>query len=95
MTIPKERTEAVLRTRRFLLELADPKATPRIPLRIRQRAISLLKHLPTDGDLALAAKALPGVFGAPGISLLDMAGILKADRHVSGEDMNPFKEKKP
>jgi hypothetical protein len=79
----------VLRTRRFLLELADPKATPRVPLRVRQRAISLLKHLPTGGDLAIAAKALPDVFGMPGTSLLDMAGILKTDRHVSVDDMNP------
>lgn len=66
MTVPKERTEAVLRTRRFLLELADTKATPGIPLRVRQRAMSLLKHLPTGGELALAAKALPDVFGEPG-----------------------------
>ena len=95
MTIPKERTEAVLRARQFLMELADPRATPRIPLRIRERAISLLKHLPTGGDLALAAKAAPDLFGAPGKSLLDMAGILKTDRHVSIDDMNPFKSRKP
>ncbi|MES1264336.1 MAG: BPSL0761 family protein [Variovorax sp.] len=68
MTVPEERTEAVLRTRQFLLELADAKVTPRIPLRVRQRAISLLKHLPTGGDLALAAKARPDIFAVPGES---------------------------
>ena len=93
MTVPRERTASVLRTRQFLLELADPRATPRVPLQVRQRAMSLLKHLPTGAELALAAKALPDVFGPPGKSLLEMAGSLKTGRHVSVEDMNPYKDK--
>ena len=78
MTVPEERTEAVLRTRQFLLELADAKVTPRIPLRARQRAISLLKHLPTGGDLALAAKARPDIFAVPGESRA-MARLVKPE----------------
>ncbi len=63
MTTPHERTLAVHRTRQFLRELSDPKLTPRILLRIRQRALSLLKHLPDSASLAHAAGACPAVFG--------------------------------
>ena len=46
MTVPVERTNAVINTEQFLLELIDPKKTPRIPKAIRQRAHSLLRHYP-------------------------------------------------
>jgi hypothetical protein len=47
MTIPVERTWAVLNTREFLLNLLDPKKTPRVPKDIRRQASRLLKHYPT------------------------------------------------
>ena len=46
MTVPVERTNAVIYTEQFLLDLLDPKKTPRIPKAIRQRANSLLRHYP-------------------------------------------------
>lgn len=46
MTVPVERTNAVIYTEQFLLELLDPKKTPRIPKAIRERALSLLRHYP-------------------------------------------------
>ena len=63
MTTPHERTLAVFRTREFLRALADPKAIPRVPLRVRQRALSLLKHLPDSAALSRAADACPDAFG--------------------------------
>ena len=46
MTVPSERTRAVLQTEQFLKDLTDPKLTPRIPRSIRKRALSLLRHYP-------------------------------------------------
>ena len=51
MTVPSERTRAVLATEKFLLELCDPKATPRIPKALRDRARTLLRHYPSPYDM--------------------------------------------
>jgi hypothetical protein len=51
MTVPSERTRAVLATEKFLLELCDPKATPRIPKALRDRACALLRHYPSAYDM--------------------------------------------
>lgn len=51
MTVPCERTRAVNQTREFLLELTSSAVTPRVPARIRERALSLLKHYPTQFDM--------------------------------------------
>jgi hypothetical protein len=51
MTIPTERTRAVLHTERFLLDLCNPKKTPRVPKQIREQARRLLKHYPTQFDM--------------------------------------------
>jgi hypothetical protein len=62
MTTPHERTVALHRTWQFLRELSDPQLTPRIPLRVRQRALSLLRHFPDSASLSHAADAFPDVF---------------------------------
>jgi hypothetical protein len=51
MTLPFERTNAVLRVERFLMDLRDPKKYPRIPKAVRQEASRLLKHYPTQYDM--------------------------------------------
>lgn len=51
MTLPYERTSAVLRTEKFLLDLCNPKTTPRVPKNIRDQARSLLKHYPTKFEM--------------------------------------------
>jgi hypothetical protein len=53
MTMPFERTNAVKRTERFLMDLLDPKKTPRIPKQIRREAGSLLKHFPSQYDMEI------------------------------------------
>ena len=51
MTLPFERTRAVLNTQEFLRALLDPKKTPKVPLHIRKVAKSLLKHYPGEYDM--------------------------------------------
>ena len=63
MTIPFERTRAMIETKRFLLELTDPKVMPRVPRAIRGKAKSLLKHYPTYAEIEQAHKALPDTYG--------------------------------
>lgn len=48
MTVPIERTNAVVFTRNLLCDLLDPKITPRVPKNIRMRAQSLLRHYPAQ-----------------------------------------------
>jgi len=63
MTLPIERKHAIKNTERFLLDLSNPRITPRIPKEIRDRARSLLKHYPTDLCMEMAAEQAPDVFG--------------------------------
>ena len=51
MTLPIERTNAVLRTEKFLMDLRDPKKYPRVPKAVREEASRLLKHYPTQYDM--------------------------------------------
>ena len=51
MTLPNERTNAVLNVRRFLVDLLDPKKYPRVPSEVRKKASRLLKHYPTQFDM--------------------------------------------
>ena len=55
MTIPIERTNAVIRTQKFLLDLLDPKKTPRVPRLIRQDARNLLRHYPSEFEMNVIA----------------------------------------
>ena len=55
MTLPRERYNAAVNSRAFLLSLLDPKQTPRVPKQIRLQAYQVLKHYPNplemDSDL--------------------------------------------
>jgi hypothetical protein len=63
MTMPDERTRAVVYAREFMRDLLDPKKTPRIPRYIRERASRCLRHFPGDYDLDKAAEAVPRSWG--------------------------------
>ena len=58
MTLPRERQLAIKNTRIFLLDLMDPKKTPRVPHAIRKEASHCLKHYPTEYDMGEAAESL-------------------------------------
>ncbi len=66
MTLPTERTKAVLQTRRFLQQLQDCKTLPGVPDAVRHEALALLRHFPSLHDLELAHQACPEWFGPPG-----------------------------
>ena len=51
MTLPIERTNAVLNVERFLMDLRNPKKYPRIPKAVREEASRLLKHYPSQYDM--------------------------------------------
>jgi hypothetical protein len=63
MTIPFERTRALVQTKQFLEAMLDPKQTPRTPRWMRGRAKALLRHYPGLAEVELAHKALPDKFG--------------------------------
>lgn len=64
MTLPFERTRAMLDVRLFLLELTDPGLVPRVPRVLRAKAASLLKHFPTNANMEQAHRAVPACFGS-------------------------------
>lgn len=63
MTLPDERTRAVIYAQNFLRDLLNPKATPRVPRAIRQRAGSVLRHFPHRYEMQMAAEKAPRIFG--------------------------------
>jgi len=61
LTLPDERYRAVLYTQQFLLELCNPKATPKVPGVVRDRARSLLRHYPSSYDMDRISEKAPEV----------------------------------
>lgn len=51
MTLPVERTNAVLNVERFLIDLRDPKKYPRVPKAVREEASRLLRHYPSKYNM--------------------------------------------
>jgi hypothetical protein len=67
MTIPTERTRAVLYARDFLSDLCNPKITPRVPSEVREQARRILRHYPSSYELDCVAETSPDWFGKPGM----------------------------
>jgi hypothetical protein len=57
MTLPHERTRAVINTATFLTNLMNPKETPGVPKHVRQYAAHMLKHYPTTHDMYVTSEA--------------------------------------
>lgn len=88
MTIPFERTRALIEARELLKRLQDPKETPRVPRWLREQATVLLRHYPSYADVEMAHKALPHLYGpAPPFSRLsgsgDVLGVIDSARDES------------
>ena len=64
MTVPAERTRAVIQTREFLLDLITPKRTPGVPKAVRERARRCLRHYPGAYDMTRTVSKLPELWGA-------------------------------
>ena len=67
MTLPNERTRALVNSKRFLRSLLDPRATPRVPLAIRRAARNCLKHYPAEFEIDKLPKCCPKLFGKSGL----------------------------
>lgn len=65
MTMPDERGRAVVHAYQFLLDLLDPKKTPKVPKEIRRRASSVLRHYPSSLYVELSQARLPEIWGEP------------------------------
>lgn len=63
MTIPYERTRALVLAKEFLEAMMDPKQTPRVPSALRRRAKALLRHYPGLAEIEIVHKALPDWYG--------------------------------
>ena len=63
LTVPSERTRAIIETRRFLEELISQRLTPDVPDAVRRQARALLRHYPFGSEIQLAHHALPEWFG--------------------------------
>ena len=61
MTVPIERTNAVIWTEEFLVSLTDPKKTPRVPKSVRDHARRLLRHYPSKFEMDVIANREDGV----------------------------------
>jgi hypothetical protein len=57
MTLPIERTRAVMQTKQFLIDLLITSKTPRVPRRIREQAYNLLRHYPGIHDFEMVETA--------------------------------------
>lgn len=64
MTLPDERYSAVMRAKQLMEDLLDRQKTPRVPKIIRQRALGVLRHFPSEYELSRAADAAPNIFQA-------------------------------
>jgi hypothetical protein len=61
--MPNERRRAVNKTRQFLVDLMDPKKTPRVPSEVRLQAYRCIKHYPGEYHMEVAAENVPEIFG--------------------------------
>lgn len=63
MTMPDERSRAVMQTKAFLLELQDSTKTPGVPEDVRKEAHRLLRHYPSPWHLDSAHRGAPDLWG--------------------------------
>ena len=59
MTLPDERYRALRFGQQFLLDLLNPKVTPKVPKYIRQRAGNILRHYPDSYHFAKIVEKMP------------------------------------
>jgi hypothetical protein len=62
MTLPDERYRALRSGHQMLLDLLNPKVTPKVPKYIRQRALSVLRHYPDSYHFTKIVEKLPEDF---------------------------------
>jgi hypothetical protein len=75
VTIPLERTRALIETKQFLEQLLVPEDSPGVPDWAREQARKLLRHYPTYSNIEFAHRVLPHLYGpVPPESILGDSG---------------------
>lgn len=64
MSLPDERYRALIYARDFMVDLLNPKVTPRVPLYVRKRARYTVKHFPTEYEIEELARRCPKLLQA-------------------------------
>ena len=59
MTLPDERYRALRCGQQMLMDLLDPKITPKVPKHIRKRALGILRHYPNSYHFAKIVEKMP------------------------------------
>ena len=59
MTLPDERYRALRCGHQMLLDLLNPKVTPKVPKYIRQRALNVLRHYPDSYHFSKIVEKIP------------------------------------
>ncbi len=62
MTLPDERYRSLRCGHQLLLDLLNPKVTPKVPKYIRQRALGILRHYPDPYHFTKIVERLPEDF---------------------------------
>ena len=62
VTLPDERYRALRCGQQMLLDLLNPKLTPKVPKYIRQRAYSILRHYPDSYHFTKIVETMPEDF---------------------------------
>jgi hypothetical protein len=62
MTLPFERTGALVQAKEFLAAMMDPKLTPRTPRWMRGKAKAIVRHHPGLAEIEKTHKAQPHEF---------------------------------
>jgi len=89
MTMPNERTRALLFAYDLLNDLCAPSKTPGVPDEIRERALHVLRHYPDRYEIASIAE-----HGAQGAMMNPMLDVTTARKHSRPAD-NDFMAKLP
>lgn len=61
MTLPDERYRSMIAADRLLMDLCDPRTTPRVPQLIRDRARHVLRHWPGEYYINRLAAETSGI----------------------------------
>ena len=62
VTLPDERYRALRCGEQLLLDLLNPKVTPKVPKYIRQRALAVLRHYPSSYQFTKMLETMPEEF---------------------------------
>ena len=62
MTLPDERYRAMRCGHQMLLDLLNPKVTPKVPKYIRHRALGILRHYPNSYHFTKIVEKMPEDF---------------------------------